>query len=58
MENIKEKKFNGWMWVLKLVAVSHFKFKETTVFSREHWRIYFDEGFNAIEALQEDFTYL
>lgn len=53
----KERKFKAWMWWLTRTAVIWCGFKDGTVFSPEHWKVYFDEGLHVHEALREDFKH-
>ena len=54
----QDKKYNGWLWALKLCAVRFFQFKDSTVFSPDHWKPYYDQGLTVMQALQEDFKYV
>lgn len=52
-----DKKYFGWLWALKLIGKKWYGWTEETQPCPKSWRIYFDDGYSPIEALQEDLTY-
>lgn len=49
-----EKKYFGWLWVLKLFGKKWFGWSENTKPSPDAWRHFFDEGISPLDALRID----
>jgi len=50
----EQKKFNGWLWAVKLFGKYIKIFNDNTKLCPKSWRHYYDEGLRADQAVIED----
>lgn len=49
-----DRKYGGWLWTLKLFAITYAGWGIDTYPSPKYWRHFYDEGITAAQALQID----
>lgn len=53
-----DRRYLGWLFAVKKFGVSPFNvWSNETILDWKAWRVYYDEGLDAIEAIKEDFKH-
>lgn len=47
-------KYGGWLWAVQLLLIHKFKCKSDLKLCPKSWKVYYDNGLNAFEAIIED----